>query len=372
MHVRLAPNRFLAGRLLMLAFLAILIQRDLFNLFTVRTPAPELAAALALLIAICAIYAWFWLRIAGTDDNRRATVAVVALTALVVGFVWLDPNRSYPFFYPFYYCAMVAGAAYPWRFGLLAVALVSSLAATVILLSGGRPAVATDVVLVMVLLGLTAVGVRRHVANFVQLQMARDEIRRLAVSEERLRLSRDLHDELGQALSTVVLQSELVALELPGEVSARTRDRLRHVIASARGALQSMRLVLTDARLPSLQEELASAGATLEAAGITCDVRSAQLDLPRETEAVLAWAVREGTTNVLRHSQAGRCRITISANDGLVRLSIVDNGAGSPDSGDGKGLQGIRERLEPLGGRLSASTLADHGFDLTVEVPTAP
>lgn len=353
----------------MLAFLAILIQRDLINLFVVTTPAPELVAALTLLAAICAVYAWFWLRVAGTDDNRRATVAVVALTALVTAFVWLDPNRSYPFFYPFYYCAMVAGAAYPWRYGLLVLALVSALATTVILLSGGRLAVATDVVLVMVLLGLTAVGVRRHVANFVQLQMARDEIRRLAVSEERLRLSRDLHDELGQALSTVVLQSELVALELPGEVSARTRDRLRQVIDSARGALQSMRQVVTDVRLPSLKEELASAGATLEAAGIACDVRSAQLDLPRETEAALAWAVREGATNVLRHSRASRCHITISANDGHLRLSIVDNGVGSADTGDGQGLQGIRERLEPLGGRLSAKSSANAGFEFFVELP---
>src|SRR5207253_7171554 len=88
----------------------------------------------------------------------------------------------------------------------------SSRCATVILLAGGHMSVATDVVVVMILLGLGAVGVRRHIANFVQLQLARDEIRRLAVDEERLRLARDLHDELGQTLSTVVLQSELVSL----------------------------------------------------------------------------------------------------------------------------------------------------------------
>lgn len=370
--MQLAPNRFLAGRLIMLAFLAVLIQRDLVNLFVVRTPTPELLTALLILTAICAVYAWFWLRVAGTDDNRRATVALCLLTGLVVAFTWLDPSRSYPFFYPFYYCAMVAGAAYPWRLGLGAVALVSGLAAAVILTSGGRLAVATDVVLVMVLLGLTAIGVRRHVANYVQLQMARDEIRRLAASEERLRLARDLHDDLGQALSTVVLQSELIGLELPQETSEKTRQRLRQVVDSARGALASMRQVVSGVREPSLREELANAGATLEAAGITCEVKSPALTLPRTTETALAWAVREAATNILRHSNASHCNINLFADDGQLTLSVVDDGRGSVNRGSGQGLIGLRERLAPLGGRLSAGGRPTGGFNLTVQIPLPP
>src|SRR5438094_2910913 len=167
MGVRLAPTRFLPGRLLMLAFLAILLQRDLVNLFGTPTPLPELVLSLIVIASICAIYAWFWLRLAGSDDNRRATVALVLLTTLVTAFTWIDPNRSYPFYYPYYYGAVVAGAAYPWRFGLVAVALVASLAATVILLAGGHMSVATDVVVVMILLGLCAVGVCRHIDHCV-------------------------------------------------------------------------------------------------------------------------------------------------------------------------------------------------------------
>src|SRR5256886_11825857 len=234
MGVRLAPTRFLPGRLLMLAFLAILLQRDLVNLFGAPTPLPELVLSLIVIASICPTSRWSWPRLAGSDDNRRATVALVLLTTLVTAFTWIDPNRSYPFYYPYYYCAVVAGAAYPWRFGLVAVALVAGLAATVILLAGGHMSVATDVVVVMILLGLGAVGVRRHIANFVQLQLARDEIRRLAVEEERLRLARDLHDELGQTLSSVGLRSELVALVLPPYPSDCTRSRLRQLMHSAR------------------------------------------------------------------------------------------------------------------------------------------
>jgi two-component system sensor histidine kinase DesK len=353
----------------MLAFLAILLQRDLVNLFGAPTPLPELVLSLIVIASICAVYAWFWLRVAGSDDNRRATVALVLLTSLVTAFTWIDPNRSYPFYYPYYYCAIVAGAAYPWRFGLIAVGLVASLAATVILLAGGRLSVATDVVVVMILLGLGALGVRRHIANFVQLQLARDEIRRLAVNEERLRLARDLHDELGQTLSTVVLQSELVSLELPPDTSESTRRRLRQVMDSARSALQSMRELVTGFRQPTVSQEVASAGATLEAAGIKCEVTSPQLELPQPTEAALAWAVREGATNVLRHSKASRCTISIATQDGHVRLTVLDDGRGSETLDPGHGLRGLRERIEPLGGRLSTEDLASGGFQLTVDVP---
>jgi two-component system, NarL family, sensor histidine kinase DesK len=353
----------------MLAFLAILLQRDLVNLFGAPTPLPELVLSLIVIGSICAVYAWFWLRVAGSDDSRRATVALVLLTGLVTAFTWIDPNRSYPFYYPYYYCAVVAGAAYSWRFGLIAVGLVASLATAVILLAGAHLSVATDVVVVMILLGLGALAVRRHIANFVQLQLARDEIRRLAVNEERLRLARDLHDELGQTLSTVVLQSELVSLELPPDTSESTRRRLRQVMDSARSALQSMRELVSGFRQPTLSQEVASAGATLEAAGIKCAVTSPQLELPQPTEAALAWAVREGATNVLRHSKASRCTISIATQDGHVRLTVVDDGRGSEALDPGQGLRGLRERIEPLGGRLSTEDLAGAGFQLTVDVP---
>jgi two-component system sensor histidine kinase DesK len=353
----------------MLAFLAILLQRDLVNLLGAPISPPQLGLSLIVIASICVVYAWFWLRVAGSDDNRRATVALVLLAGLVTAFTWIDPTRSYPFYYPYYYCAIVAGAAYPWRFGLIAIGVVCGLAATVILVAGARLSVATDVVVVMILLGLGALGIRRHIANFVQLQMARDEIRRLAVNEERLRLARDLHDELGQTLSTVVLQSELVSLELPSDTAESTRRRLYQVMESARGALQSMRELVTGFRQPTLSQEVASAGATLEAAGIRCELASSPLELPQTTEAALAWAVREGATNVLRHSKASRCTIKIATQDGHVRLTVLDDGRGSEVSDPGQGLRGVRERIEPLGGRLSTEALAGGGFRLTVDVP---
>src|SRR5437764_14106785 len=107
MGVRLAPTRFLPGRLLMLAFLAILLQRDMVNLFGAPSPLPELVLSLIVIASICAIFAWFWLRIAGCGDNCRATVALVLLTSLVTAFTRVVLNRLYPCYYPYLYCPIV-------------------------------------------------------------------------------------------------------------------------------------------------------------------------------------------------------------------------------------------------------------------------
>jgi two-component system sensor histidine kinase DesK len=353
----------------MLAFLAILLQRDAADLLTV-TPGPQLVVpGILLIVAICLVYGWFWLRVAGSSDWIRATIAVVGLTLLVTAFSLVDPNRSYPFYYPFYYCALVAGAAYSWRPALVALLAVIAVAGAVVVALHGRGVVALDLIVVMTLLGLGAVAVRRHVANFVQLRIARDEIRRMAVAEERLRLARDLHDQLGQTLSTVVLQSELVALELPENASEATRTRVKSVVDTARSALESMRSVVEGYRQPDLAEELDEARSLLEASGIRCEVENRGGAIPPQPASTLAWVVREAATNIVRHSSAHRAVMVVDGNNGLVRLRVEDDGKGTPDLGKGHGLAGVRERTEAMGGSVEVQSRPGKGFVLAVEIP---
>lgn len=375
--MRLSPRDFLPGRILMLGFLLVLVSRDLFNLFS---PASEslpsepaaLALSLVLVAIVCASYGWFWLRVAGTGDDRRATIALVALCAGVVGFTVIDPERSYPFFYSFYYCALVAGAAYNWRLGLVAIAAVTGLGAAVVGWAHGRGVVQVDLVLVMLLLGLTAIAVRRHVASHVQLGLAREEVKRLAVSEERLRLARDLHDQLGQSLSTVFLQSEALVLELPPESDPKLAQRAAAVAETARSALDEMRRVVAGYRSPDLAAELEHARQILEACGVLCHVRTALPDGIREPDAAaLAWAVREASTNVLRHSAARACWIDLSVVDGEARLVVRDDGRGASRIDRGTGLAGLQERIGALGGRISTETAPGSGFRLDVQYPLA-
>jgi len=353
----------------MLGFLAILLSRDLFNLLSEPPASARLGLSLLLVAAVCASYGWFWLRVAGDGDDRRATAALAVLCASVVAYTVLDPSLSYPYYYPFYYCAIVAGAAYSWRIGLAATAAVTGLSAAVVVWAGGRGIVQIDLLLVMPLLGLTSVAVRRHVASFVQLRLAREEVRRLAVSEERVRVARDLHDELGQSLSTVFLQSEALVLDLPPDADPRLARRAAAVAETARSALEQMRRVVAGYRAPDLAEELEHARQMLEACGVRCNVQTADPEAIRAADAAaLAWAVREASTNVLRHSAARHCWIELSLLAGEANLVVRDDGRGASSTDRGTGLAGLRERVEALGGRVTTMTAPGSGFRLDVHL----
>jgi two-component system sensor histidine kinase DesK len=365
----LGPRDFLAGRLLMVAFLLILLSRDAANLVATPPDPARLAGTALVTVALSLIYGWFWLRVAGSDNDRRALLAVVGLTTLVAVYTALTAATGMSTYYAFYYCAIVAGAAFPWRPGIAAALLTTIAASALVAVEGHSDTGLFDLVIVMLLLGLAAVAVRRHVANFVQLRLAREEIRRLAVDEERLRLARDLHDELGQSLSTVVLQTEALALRIPEAAEPGIRDGAARVAATARSALDSMREVVAGYRSPDLASELAQSCQLLEACGIRC--RTVELEssaIAPDTASALAWTVREATTNVLRHSGAKNCWIEIEERDGQWHLLVKDDGRGSASASGGSGLAGLRERIEAAGGRLTTETSPGRGFRVDVHV----
>ena len=123
--------------------------------------------------------------------------------------------------------------------------------------------------------------------------------------------------------------------------------------------------------------ELAGARAALSAAGIDGDVEPAPEDLPRDVDAVLGWAVREGVTNVLRHSDAAQARIRVIVDGGVRAIEVEDDGSlggrvePAEDGAGGMGLAGLRERATALGGSLEAGPMPGRGFRLRVTVPVA-
>jgi two-component system, NarL family, sensor histidine kinase DesK len=124
-------------------------------------------------------------------------------------------------------------------------------------------------------------------------------------------------------------------------------------------------------RSPTLDEELAGAAEMLEAAGIDCRIENGAGLLPKETDGVLAWAVREGTTNVIRHSHARACRIVLAREDGEVYAEITDDGRGETnEETSGSGLSGLAERVAGFGdGEFEAGPLPEGGFRLRVSLP---
>ena len=218
----------------------------------------------------------------------------------------------------------------------------------------------------LVVFGLTWMGRAIH-----QLRSARYELARIAVAEERMRFARDLHDLLGLSLSAITLKTEL-ALRLLAVDQERAQQELAEIVDISRLALADVRLVANGYRELSLNEESRSAESVLVAAEVDVRLNMHYGELSPEVRTVLATVLREGVTNVLRHSAKGaRCEITVRQVDRVVMLEIVNSGvAGEPGlTSGGSGLRNLSARVARLGGELTAGLSADGTFRLSARVP---
>ncbi|MBT0770851.1 sensor histidine kinase [Kineosporia sp. J2-2] len=249
-----------------------------------------------------------------------------------------------------------------------AIGTVLALVAVVELSTRSMPGwVRQDGLALSILLSAVAVwGMTQMAARNIQLDLANDEIARLAVARERDRFARDLHDLLGHSLTVITMKSELAGRLVPLD-PARAEAEIAEVERLARDALADVRLAVAGYREVTLSTELVSARTALDAAGIEAELPSAVDEVPGERRELFGWAVREGVTNVMRHSGARHCRITLTR-DGI---HIVDDGSGPPSAGSGNagghGLRGLRERAEAAGAVVTVGAGDDgRGFRLEV------
>ncbi|HYN96139.1 MAG TPA: histidine kinase [Pilimelia sp.] len=196
----------------------------------------------------------------------------------------------------------------------------------------------------------------------------------LAVAEERLRFARDLHDVVGRSLSAVALKAELAA-QLGRRGRAEAVDEMVAVRRIAQESLVELRAVVGGYRHADLAVELAGARSLLASAGIECRVVGDGGGLPAQVQGALGWVVREAATNVLRHSEARGCTITLAPAGGTVALTMDNDGAVQARAGDagrvrfGSGLIGLAERVAGLGGTLTAERPRADLFRLTAQLP---
>jgi two-component system sensor histidine kinase DesK len=194
----------------------------------------------------------------------------------------------------------------------------------------------------------------------------------LAVAEERLRFSRDLHDVMGRNLSAIAVKSQLAA-ELVRRGRPEAADEVADVGRLAEESLREVREVVRGHRSADLAGELAGARSVLRAAGVGCavDGEDAGASLPATAQTAFGWVVREAVTNVLRHSSATSCTITLRVAGGRAELAVRNDGvvADDRDGGPaGNGLAGLGERLAGAGGRLDARRNGSD-FLLTASLP---
>lgn len=184
-----------------------------------------------------------------------------------------------------------------------------------------------------------------------QLDRARLTESALQVSEERLRFSQELHDTLGQRLAAMSVKAELARA-----LAKRDDDRLDGELAElqelARTSVTEMHEVVDGYRAVNLSTEVEGARQLLDSAGVHLEVEGDPTELSAPMRELAAWLVREGTTNVVRHSSATRVRLAFSSGDTeSVRMSNDGVTRGIERL---SGLAGIRRRAEPLGAELIA------------------
>ena len=267
---------------------------------------------------------------------RSAFVVVVILTLLPL-FITVSANGG------------VVGVDWPW------------LIALILLVRG---------------LGLDMIGLSLMSSAIRELHTTRGELARLKVEEERLRMARDLHDLLGHTLSLITLKSKLAGRLVEREPT-RAVQEIQEIEHIARQTLREVREAVAGYRQPRLENEVDGARQLLEAAGIACSLEYTALSLAPVTDAALAWTVREGVTNVIRHSRAQHCLIRLTHEHSTAHAEVINDGdprerSGGAHAREGLGLSGLAERVTALGGRIEAgkvTTDGNTGFRLWVELP---
>ena len=386
-----------AMQLVAVAWLGALIQ-PLSDLGNAHLPLPQLVVTIAGVVIFVATYLWVSWSVTRTGrtlsanrSDRPGTVwlpiaglAILSIAfSLAYGGSWLEL---------FIFSAVSAGFWLParmaaWTIGGLvllgmAAAVASSFTAGTVVTPGqtGNPSDLIRLGLLIGSPGFAIMTVVHSVTMVRELRVARAEIARLAVADERLRFARDLHDLLGRSLSLIALKSELAGQLMPA-APERAVAEVRDVEQVARTALQEVRDAVAGYRQPTLAGELRAAAEILAAAGIAFGHDQAPATLLPPVEAVLAWAVREGVTNVIRHSRARSCSIRLHTSSSDAGVTVSDDGRGKPavpgaaasvpGQASGHGLAGLSERVAALGGTSQGAPQAGGGFRLTVSIPLA-
>jgi signal transduction histidine kinase len=231
-----------------------------------------------------------------------------------------------------------------------------------------------------VISGLVVFGLTWLAILVGELNSVRTRLARTAVADERLRFARDLHDLLGLSLSAITLRTELAIRLLPA-YPERTREELVDILELARQALAEVRSVAGGYRELSLETETRSAESVLAAAEVDLRMEIDHGRMPPHVHTALAVVLREGVTNVLRHSDARHCEITLRQDTEAVRLDIVNDGVrhaqdhsrgndgGGGDTRGSSGIRNLSERLTRLGGELGTEIDAAGRFRLWAALP---
>lgn len=323
-------------------------------------PTPRDWALTALGTAIfLPLYFWgYWL------PGRWALIPAGGIALLGIVYAPVNWGASVFFVYAAAYLGYAGPPALAFRL-LLAVAALPALEAWLLDLPPYFWIPGTLFALLVGGINIHFAGVRRSQAA---LRRSQEEVERLAKLAERERIARDLHDLLGHTLTVISRKAELARRLVATDAGGAARE-IGEVEEVARKALKEVRSTVTGFRQTDLETELAQARVALQSALIHFEAETEPVAVDGASEQVLALALREATTNVLRHSQATACRVRVADLGDRVRLTVRDNGKGG-EGVEGLGLTGMRERVAAVGGSFRIT--GGPGTTVEVTLPVTP
>lgn len=366
-----APMELSLARVLLVAVLAGYCLNA--AVFVVDGLAPvEAVVALLCLGGVLALQLAYFSRI-GSPMRRLPGVArgglLLVQAALVFGpkLIFGDAMLSLPGFVAAS-TLLVLGAPVSWiAFGTVVALAVG----TQFMFGGGLVGVVFGLVST-VNQGLVVYGFTRLRTLVAVLHDARVDLARRAVTEERLRFARDLHDLLGYSLTAITLKAELGQRLLAGGATEVAVRELRQILGIVGGALADLRTVTGSSRELDLDAELSSVVSVLVAADVDVEVCNELDRPPAAVSTTLATVLRESVTNLLRHSEAKTCRITLECDSGTAVLLVENDGApDTPSLIHGSGLTNLADRVRAVSGQLEAGVAAERRYRVRVEVPLA-
>jgi signal transduction histidine kinase len=235
--------------------------------------------------------------------------------------------------------------------------------------------------------GLVMDGTERKLAD-KKLQNSFEQLRALAArlqsvrEEERARVAREIHDELGQAMTAIKMDLTALIREIPADRKEPSK-RIERILKLVDGTIQAVRRIATELR-PGILDDLGLAAAVEWAAqefqartGITCHLMLPHSDISLDAERATALfrIFQETLTNVARHANATEVDVTLAGGNGDLGLEVHDNGKGisKEELSDGQslGILGMRERALLLGGELTISGAPGKGTTVKVRIPSA-
>lgn len=318
---------------------------------------PEIAGGL---IGLCIFLGLYFASIC--EQGLRLIAYAVATLVLSFALAYAQSNWTVISIY----AATMIGELRPTRRASILLG-VFAVATTIVGLFIGQPALYWALgVFLMIMVGIAAISRSALEDKNYALAQAQDEVKQIAAVAERERIGRDLHDLLGRTLTLIAIKADLAAKLAPRD-TAKAETEMREVAAAARNALAEVRAAVAGMTGASLGREIASAQTALAAAGITCVVEGDAEKIEQGAGAVLAMALREAITNVIRHSGARTCRILLTRAAKGLQLTVSDDGDGEAVR-EGGGIGGVRSRLAAAGGGLTVTGDAD-GTRLIARLP---